>query len=270
MTFDETLAEIAALKLDDVRAFYRQFYGASNGRHAVDDFDPAGSAPRCKRSSATGPADRLRARAAAGVRRPAGRLRIEVKDKRTPSSAAGCRCRCARTSANTRRASCGADLRQLGRRQQPPLGSSREKEGLSYGVGGSLSEGSSTATPTGPVRHRRAAERRRRSRRVRRRDRALAATSLPPARARRAIAASSRWRGQDASLASALDSFVERPRPVFRRARRAAGTDHTRRSQRRVASTSFPEDGVRRRRRFQQPAPPPTTQAAGIAAPAPR
>nr|WP_233410838.1 pitrilysin family protein [Rugamonas sp. CCM 8940] len=41
-TIDEQLAEIKALKLEDVKAFHRDFYGASNGELAiVGDFDPA-------------------------------------------------------------------------------------------------------------------------------------------------------------------------------------------------------------------------------------
>ncbi|MES2074827.1 MAG: pitrilysin family protein [Pseudomonadota bacterium] len=42
MTVDEQLAAIKALKLEDVKAFHRDFYGASNGELAiVGDFDPA-------------------------------------------------------------------------------------------------------------------------------------------------------------------------------------------------------------------------------------
>jgi zinc protease len=41
-TLDESLAELKALKLDDVRAFHRDVYGTANGEIAiVGDFDPA-------------------------------------------------------------------------------------------------------------------------------------------------------------------------------------------------------------------------------------
>lgn len=41
-TLDESLAELKALKLDDVRAFHRDFYGTADGEIAiVGDFDPA-------------------------------------------------------------------------------------------------------------------------------------------------------------------------------------------------------------------------------------
>ncbi len=40
-TFDEQIADVKALTLDDVRQFYKDFYGASNGELAVvGDFDP--------------------------------------------------------------------------------------------------------------------------------------------------------------------------------------------------------------------------------------
>ena len=41
-TLDESLSELKALKLDDVRVFHRDFYGTANGEIAiVGDFDPA-------------------------------------------------------------------------------------------------------------------------------------------------------------------------------------------------------------------------------------
>jgi zinc protease len=44
-TLDEQIAEVKALKLDDIKAFHRDFFGASHGELAiVGDFDPAASA----------------------------------------------------------------------------------------------------------------------------------------------------------------------------------------------------------------------------------
>ena len=217
MTFDETLAEIAALKLDDVRAFYRQFYGASNAAvTAVGDFDPASlQRPGAEGSGRLDQQDRLRPGAAAGVRRPSGRLpdrgqgQAERRHQR-PAAGAVARGRARIPGA----ASGGADLRRL-------AGSGRlwdrvrEKDGLSYGVGGSLSGGQfnrhadwslfAIAAPQNVAGVRAAfAEETARARRE-----GFSAAELE--RAKGAIAASSRLaRAQDASLATALESFVER------------------------------------------------------------
>jgi zinc protease len=44
-TIDEQIAEVKALKLEDIKAFHREFFGASHGELAiVGDFDPAASA----------------------------------------------------------------------------------------------------------------------------------------------------------------------------------------------------------------------------------
>ncbi len=218
MTFDETLAEIAALKLDDVKAFYRDFYGASNGvASVIGDFD----APALTTQLQAGFGDWTSAAAYLRVPDPAhdvppADFRIEVKDKQnavvegqlTFALREGDReFQAMRLAAQIFGGGGGGSGRLWDR--------VREKDGLSYGVGATLGGGQFDANAEWQVSAITAPQNV---------DRVKAAFAEETARARRdgftadelkkakeAIVSYSRLgRAQDASLARTLESFVER------------------------------------------------------------
>jgi len=224
MTFDESLAEIAALKLDDVRAFYRQFYGASNAAvTAVGDFDPATFSAQVQKDLGDWTSKTAYVRVPQPVYDvPPADFRIDVKDKQNavisgrlqvPLREDEREYQALRLAAQIFGGSGGGSGRLWDR--------VREKDGLSYGVGGSLSGGqfnrhadwtmSAIAAPQNVAGVRTAfAEEIARARRD-------GFTAAELERAKSAIAASSRLaRAQDGSLAGALDSFVERAKtPLY-------------------------------------------------------
>ena len=218
MTFDESLAEIAALKLADVQAFYADYYGASKGVvAAIGDFD----APMLTSQLQSGFGDWISRTAYTRVPEPAldlppANFRLEVKDKQNAVAEgklefalreADREYQAMRLAAQIFGGSGGGSGRLWDR--------VREKEGLSYGVGASLSGGQFDANAewsmfaiTAPQNI----------------DRVKAAFDDEMARARRdgftaeelkkakeAIVASNRLsRAQDVALARALESFVTR------------------------------------------------------------
>ncbi|MDQ6629804.1 MAG: insulinase family protein [Pseudomonadota bacterium] len=218
MTFEETLSELAALKLDDVRAFYRDFYGASKAIVvAVGDFDVAALTPQLQQAFGawTSKASYVRVPEPA-IEIPPAQFRIEVKDKQNAVA----------------RAKLEFALRESDREYQALrlamqiFGGSgggsgrlwdriREKDGLSYGVGASVSGGQYNANADWNFNAIAAPQNL---------DRVKAALDAEVARARRdgftadelrgakeSIAASNRLgRAQDSALARALTSFVER------------------------------------------------------------
>jgi zinc protease len=218
MSFDETLAEIRTLKLDDVKAFHRDFYGASNGLATViGDFDAAAVTSQLQAALGdwTSKTPFVRVPDPVIVVAP-DQFRIEVADKANAV---------AEGKLDFPLAESDRDFQALRIAMQVYGGSGggsgrlwdriREKEGLSYGVGASVSGGqfdrhaewifSAIAAPQNM-------------------DRVKADFDEETARARRdgftademqrakdAITAASRLaRAQDAVLGGALLSFVER------------------------------------------------------------
>jgi zinc protease len=216
MSFDETLLGVAALKLDDARTFYRDFYGASQAVvAAIGDFDAAALTAQLQQ----GLGDWNSKSAFTRVPQPyvaiaPSQFRIEVKDKQNAFSFG----------------ELGFPLRESDREFQALRlamqifgggGSGRlwdrirEKEGLSYGVGSGVTGGQFNANAQWYVYAISAPQNA---------DRVKAAFDQELARARRdgftddelkrakdAIVASTRLsRAQDPTLAGALVNFVER------------------------------------------------------------
>ena len=218
MTFDETLAEIRTLKLDDLRAFYRDFYGASNAVvTVVGDFDPKVLASQL----ASGLGDWTSTLAFTRVPQPAldipaAQFRIEVKDKQ--NAIAESRLEFALRESDREYQALRLAVQAFG---GGGGGSGRlwdrvrEKDGLSYGVGALLAGGQFDANsnwvmyaitaPQNAEKVRIAFE----DELMRARRDGFTADELK--RAKDAIAASNRLaRAQDATLARTLNSFVER------------------------------------------------------------
>ena len=216
MTFEESLAGVAALKLDDVRAFYRNFYGASQAVvTAVGDFDAPVLTAQLQKSFGgwTSPA------AYARVPQPTydvapSLIRIEVKDKQNAVVAGRLQLPLREDTREYQALRMATQIFGAG-------GSGRlwdrvrEKDGLSYGVGSTLSGGQydahadwniyAIAAPQNVDKVRAAFD----EETARARKDGFTATELQ--RAKESIAASSQLsRAQDASLVGALDSFVER------------------------------------------------------------
>ena len=223
-TFDETLAALRAVTIDDVRAFYRDFYGASQGVvSVVGDFD----APTVSTQLASALGDWTSKTAYARVPDPAltiapAQIRIEVKDKQNavaegklefPLLEADRDFQALRLALQIFGGSGGGSGRLWDR--------VREKEGLSYGVGASISGGQFQPNAdftfdaiTAPQNADRVTASFQEELLRARRD-GFTADELK--RAKDAVASSSRLaRAQDASLARALQSFVERGRtPLY-------------------------------------------------------
>jgi zinc protease len=218
MSFDESLAEINALKLDDVKAFYRDFYGASNGVVSViGDFDPAALTTQLQ----SGIGDWTSKTAFVRVPEPVidvppVSLRIEVKDKQNAVADGKLSFALRESDREFQALRLAVQIFGGGGGGSGRLWDRiREKEGLSYGVGAVVGGGQFDANAewqmfaiTAPQNI----------------DRVKAAFDDETARARRdgftadelkrakeAIIASSRLgRAQDATLARTLESFVER------------------------------------------------------------
>jgi zinc protease len=224
MTFEETLSEIAALKLDDLRAFHRDFYGASQAIVvAVGDFDGAALTSQLQKSLAdwTSKAAYVRVPEPALALAPT-QLKIEVKDKQNAVAAGKLEFALRDSDREYQALRLAAQIFGGGGGGSGRLWDRvREKEGLSYGVGAFLSGGQfnanadwtlfAIAAPQNMDRVKLAFdEEMQRSRRD-----GFTADELK--RAKEAIAASNRLvRAQDASLAGALESFVERDKtPLY-------------------------------------------------------
>ena len=216
MTFEESLAGVAALRLDDVRAFYRDFYGASQAVvTAVGDFDAPMLAAQLQKSFGGWTSPAAYARVPMPTYDVAPQLfRIEVKDKQNAVVAGRLQVPLREDAREFQALRMAAQIFGAG-------GSGRlwdrvrEKDGLSYGVGSYLSGGQynahadwniyAIAAPQNVDKVRAAFD----EETARARKDGFTAAELQ--RAKEAIAAASQLaRAQDASLAGALDSFVER------------------------------------------------------------
>ena len=216
MNFDESLAEVKALKLEEVRSFHRDFYGASNAVVTmVGDFDAKALSPQLASGIGdwTSPTAFMRVPQPA-LDIPAAQFRIEVVDKQNAVAQSKLEFPLRESDREFQSLRIAAQIFGAG-------GSGRlwdrvrEKEGLSYGVGAVLSGGQFDANSnwimyaiTAPQNA----------------DKVRVAFDDEVARARRdgftadelkrakdAIVASNRLaRAQDASLARTLISFVER------------------------------------------------------------
>ncbi|MEO6361835.1 MAG: pitrilysin family protein [Caldimonas sp.] len=218
MTFAESLAGVAALTLDEVRAFHRAFYGASQAVVvAIGDFDAPVLAAQLQKSFGdwSSPAAYTRVPQPVYAVTPSP-IRIEVKDKQNavvsgrlqvPLREDQREYQALRIAAQIFGGGGGASGRLWDR--------VREKDGLSYGVGSTLSGGQfdahadwnlhAIAAPQNVDRVRAAFD----EETARARKDGFSVAELQ--RAKESIAASSRLsRAQDAALAGALDSFVER------------------------------------------------------------
>ena len=263
MTFDETLAEVAALKLDDVKAFYRDFYGASNGvASVIGDFDAQALTTQLQ----NGFGDWTSAVAYVRVPDPArdvppADLRIEVKDKQNAVVEGQLMFALRESDREFQAMRLAAQIFGGGGGGSGRLWDRvREKEGLSYGVGATLGGGlfeanaewqlSAITAPQNVDRVRAAfAEEMARARRD-------GFTAAELKKAKEAIASFSRLGRAQGRVARAHARVVRRARQdaeVFRGARRAARADHARRGQRRVPEVRRAgEDGVRRGRRLRE------------------
>ena len=218
MGFDEQLAEIAALKLDDVKAFHRDFYGASNAIvSVVGDFDAA--AVNGQLAAAFGGWQSKQAYAR--VPRPVVEVapadfRIEVKDKQNAVALGKLDLALRESDREYQALRLATQIFGGGGGGSGRLWDRiREKEGLSYGVGAGIAGGQFEANTgwsldaiTAPqnIDKVRAGfyEEMARARRD-------GFTAAELAAAKSAILASSRLaRAQDEALARALISFVER------------------------------------------------------------
>ncbi len=216
MTFDEQLADIKALKLDDVRAFYRDFYGASNALvTVVGDFDSNTLTPQLS----SGIGDWTSAMAFTRVPQPAldipaAQFRIEVKDKQ--NAVVESKLEFALRESDREYQALRLAAQAFGAGGTGRLWNRvREKEGLSYGVGAQLTGGQFDANsnwtmyaitaPQNADKVKLALD----DELMRARRDGFTADELK--RAKDAIAASNRLaRAQDAALARTLTSFVER------------------------------------------------------------
>ena len=218
MTFDESLAETRALKIDDVRAFYRDFYGASQAIVAViGDFDANAVGPQLQgglgdwtsRTTYTRVPD-------PAIDLPPSQFSIEVKDKQNavaegkiefPLRESDREFQALRVGLQIFGGSGGGTDRLWDR--------IREKEGLSYGVGASIAGGQFNANTdfsfsaiTAPQNAERVKSAFYDELARARRD---GFTADEMKRAKDAIGAGSRLaRAQDATLGRALLSFTER------------------------------------------------------------
>ncbi|NUZ08048.1 M16 family metallopeptidase [Piscinibacter koreensis] len=215
MTFDETLKAIAALKLDDVRAFHREFYGASRAIvSAVGDFDPGALGAQLTREIGGWTSRTAYTRVAQPAYDiPPLQFRIEVKDKQN-AEAAG-RLQFALRESDREFQALRLATHIFGGASGRLWDRVREKDGLSYGVGAYIAGGlfepnadwgfyAITAPQNADRVHAAFDEEALRARRE-------GFTENELTRAKEAIASASRLaRAQDATLARTFVSFVER------------------------------------------------------------
>jgi zinc protease len=216
MTFDEELTDLRAMKIDDVRAFYRDFYGASQAVvSVVGDFDPATVTSQLQ----TTLGDWRSATAYTRVPEPAldlppAQFRIEVKDKQNAVASGKLEFPLLESDRDFQALRLAMQI--FGSQGNGRLWNRiREKEGLSYGVSASVSGGlfnanadfsfGAIAAPQNMDRVKAAFE----DELARARSDGFTADELK--RAKDAIKAASRLgRAQDATLGRTLMSFAER------------------------------------------------------------
>ena len=218
MTFEESLAGVAALKLDEVRAFYRAFYGASSGVVvAIGDLDAPVLAAQLQKSFGdwTSPAAYTRVPQPVYDVKPS-LIRVEVKDKQNAVVSGRLQVALREDAREYQALRIAAQIFGGGGGASGRLWDRvREKDGLSYGVGSYLSGGQfnphadwniyAIAAPQNVDRVRAALD----EETARARKDGFTVAELQ--RAKESIAASSRLaRAQDSALAGALDSFIER------------------------------------------------------------
>ena len=147
-TIDESIADLKAAKLDDLKAFYKDFYGASNGEVVIiGDFEPEATQQQLSRLFNEWKSPKPYTRVAKSYKAiPAEAKAIETPDKANAMWVAGLPVQMKDTDAeypalvlgNYILGSSGLGSRLFGR--------IRNKEGLSYGVGSAFS-----GTPTEDV-----------------------------------------------------------------------------------------------------------------------
>ena len=218
LSFDEQLAEIGTLKLDDLRAFHRDFYGASSAIVTViGDFD----APAVTAQLQKGLGDWTSRTAYVRVPRPAreiapAQFRIEVKDKQNAVAEAQLELALRDTDREFQALRLATQIfggsgGSTGRLWERIRG----KDGLSYSVGAGLSGGQYNAHAGWSFRAIAAPQNMERVKTAldeeiaRARRDGFSAEEL--ARAKEAMASASRLgRAQDAALAGTLTAFAER------------------------------------------------------------
>jgi zinc protease len=223
-TFEETLSDIAALKLDELRAFHRDFYGASHAVVVVvGDFDAATLTPQLLKSFGDWTSKTAYARVPEpALALPPATFRIEVKDKQNAVATGKLEFALRDSDPAYQALRLAAQIFGGGGGGSGRLWDRiREKEGLSYGVGAYLSGGQfnanadwdlfAIAAPQNMARVKQGLD----EELDRARRDGFTADELK--RAKEAIVASNRLnRAQDASLAAAIESFVERDKtPLY-------------------------------------------------------
>ena len=223
-TFEETLSGIAALKLDELRAFHRDFYGASHAVIVVvGDFDAATLTPQLQASFGDWTSKTAYARVPEpALVLPPATFRIEVKDKQNAVAAGKLEFALRDSDPQYQALRLAAQIFGGGGGGSGRLWDRiREKEGLSYGVGAYLSGGQfnanadwdlfAIAAPQNMARVKQGLD----EELARARRDGFTADELK--RAKEAIIASNRLnRAQDTSLAGAIESFVERDKtPMY-------------------------------------------------------
>jgi zinc protease len=218
MTFDESLADLRALTIDDVRAFYRSEYGASQAVFsAIGDFDPQALSSQVQTAlgdwTSTVPFARIPDPV---VDIPPTSIRIEVKDKQNAVAVAKLQLPLRESDRDYQALRLGLQIFGGGGGGTGRLWDRiREKEGLSYGVGAAIGGGQFEANSdfsfnaiTAPQNIARVKTAFDEELARARRD---GFTSDELVRAKEAIVSASRLaRAQDAALGSTLVSFVER------------------------------------------------------------
>ncbi|MBA3975817.1 MAG: insulinase family protein [Candidatus Solibacter sp.] len=144
-TIDESIADLKAAKLDDLKAFYKDFYGASNGEAVIiGDFEPEATQQQLSRLFNEWKSPKPYTRVAKSFKAiPAEAKAIETPDKANAMWVAGLPVQLKDTDAEYPALVLGNYILGSSGMGSRLFGRIRNKEGLSYGVGSAFS-----GTPT--------------------------------------------------------------------------------------------------------------------------
>lgn len=144
-TIDESIADLKAAKLDDLKAFYKDFYGASNGEVVIiGDFEPEATQQQLSRLFNEWKSPKPYTRVAKSYKAiPAEGKAIETPDKANAMWVAGLPVQMKDTDAEYPALVLGNYILGSSGMGSRLFGRIRNKEGLSYGVGSAFS-----GTPT--------------------------------------------------------------------------------------------------------------------------
>jgi zinc protease len=144
-TIDESIADLKAAKLDDLKAFYKDFYGASNGEVVIiGDFEPEATQQQLSKLFNEWKSPKPYTRVAKSFKAiPAQGKAIETPDKANAMWVAGLPVQMKDTDADYPALVLGNYILGSSGMGSRLFGRIRNKEGLSYGVGSAFS-----GTPT--------------------------------------------------------------------------------------------------------------------------